>query len=59
MYYRTKQEIDFDIFYTEHLIALDACTAASGKCNVLVIENGVCYANGIELEDEIEIDITK
>ena len=38
IYYRIKEEIDFSIFYTKHLIALDACTAYSKKSNVLVLE---------------------
>ena len=36
---------NLNIFYSDALIALDACTAASGFCNVLVLdfESGLCY----------------
>lgn len=34
---------NFDIFYSDHLIMLDACTAYTRKTNVLVIEDGICY----------------
>lgn len=34
---------NFDIYYGKNLIALDACTAYSGKTNVLIIEDGICY----------------
>lgn len=36
---------NLNIFYSDVLIALDACTAASGFCNVLVLdfEAGLCY----------------
>lgn len=33
-----------DIYYSEHLIALDACTALEPNiCNVLILEGGRCY----------------
>ena len=43
-----------DIFYSEKLIAIDACTALTHKCNVLVIdENFDCfdkYGNKLQLD---------
>lgn len=33
-----------DIYFGEHLIALDACTAATQVVNVLVIQDGICKA---------------
>lgn len=47
---RDKTEIDFNIFYSPNLIAIDACTAYSGVCNVLVIEDGKCYQHNKLLE---------
>lgn len=34
---------NFKIYYGPSLIALDACTASSNSCNVLIIEDGICY----------------
>lgn len=34
---------NYHLFFSEQLIGLDACTAWSGFCNVLVIEDGKCY----------------
>ena len=36
--YQSKDEIDYGIYYSKCFIDIDACTNASGKCNVLVIE---------------------
>ena len=39
-----KLEVDNSIFFSKNCIALDACTAMSDECNVLVIdEDGSCY----------------
>lgn len=36
---KRKNKLDFKTFYSDHIIGLDACTALSGFCNVLVIDN--------------------
>lgn len=40
-----------DIYFGKDIVAIDACTAATGYCNVLVIrEDGVCHdQNGLRL----------
>lgn len=53
IYYVNKEETNFDIFYTKHLIAIDACTAYSKVCNVLVIKDGKCYQHNKELVEEV------
>ena len=52
VYYVNKEETNFDIFYTKHLIAIDACTAYSEVCNVLVIKDGKCYQHNKKLVEE-------
>ncbi len=51
-YYQKQEDINYDIFYSKHLIAIDGCTAVSNKCNVLVIKNGKCYQHNKELVEE-------
>lgn len=53
VFYKSKEETNFDIFYSKHLIAIDACTAYSEVCNVLVIKNGKCYQHDKELVEEV------
>ena len=53
IFYKSKEETNFDIFYTKHLIAIDACTAYSEVCNVLVIKDGKCYQHNKELVEEV------
>lgn len=45
-----KCEENMDIFYSKKIIGIDACTAITNKCNVLVIdEDGKCYNRDREL----------
>lgn len=37
--YKTKDEIDFGIYYSKDIVAIDGCTAASGQCNVMVVDS--------------------
>lgn len=48
-----------DVFYSKNLIAIDACTAYTHKCNVLVIKDGKCYQHNTELKDELATDNLK
>lgn len=59
--YFSEEEQNYDIFYTKHLIGIDACTARSKKCNVLVIEEGKCYQHNKLLSEELNLEefITK
>ncbi len=51
--YENEKDIDFSIYYSKYLIALDTCSILSKKVNVMVIENNVCYdENGNELKEE-------
>ena len=52
-HYVKDDDIDFSIFYSKYLIALDTCTALSHKVNVMIIdENLVCYnENKVELKE--------
>jgi predicted phosphodiesterase len=36
--YKNESEIDFSTYYSKDIIALDACTALSGICNVFVVD---------------------
>lgn len=49
--YERDYSNNFNIYYGEHLIALDACTAYSGQVNVLVIDmdTNKCYDQNGEL----------
>ncbi len=37
--YKKEENIDFGIYYSKELIAIDACTQKSGMCNVMVIDS--------------------
>lgn len=37
--YSDESEIDFSIYYSKDIVAIDACTALSGICNVMVIDS--------------------
>lgn len=54
-YNNAPYDVDnFGIFYSDHLIALDATTVFSGTVNVMVIEDGKCYdVNHKELTPEV------
>jgi len=51
-----KQRENYNIFYSKHLIAIDAHTAYSGWCNVLVIEDGECYQHNTKLAEKIKLE---
>ena len=53
--YENTNDIDFSIFYSKYLIALDTCTALSKKVNVMIIDNGVCYDEN--MNELVEYDI--
>lgn len=42
---KDKNKNNFDLYYDDNLIALDACTALSNECNVLIIDDSdfSCY----------------
>lgn len=51
--YKNDKDIDFSIFYSKYLIALDTCSVLSKKVNVMVIDNGKCYnENNEELVED-------
>lgn len=37
--YKNTAEVDYSIYYSKDIIAIDACTALSGICNVFVVES--------------------
>ena len=37
--YKDKSEIDFSIYYSKDIVAIDACTALSGICNVMAFDS--------------------
>lgn len=51
--YKNDKDIDFSIFYSKYLIALDTCSALSNKVNVMIIDNDKCYnENNEELVED-------
>lgn len=50
-----RDTIDFSIFYSKYLIALDTCTALSNKINVMIIDNDICYDENMNELQEANI----
>lgn len=53
-YFRCENTDSYSIFKLDKIIGIDACTALSGQCNVLIIEEGqpLRDQNGNEVVDE-------